>query len=152
MSWNKNWSDEKKQKVLAQHREYMKSYVLSESQKQKKRISNRIRLRKNPEKHRLAEQSTRRRDPLRYMLIQARSRAKRLGREFNLPLDYFKECPLYCPVSGTRLTYINNKRIKPDSASLDRVDNTKGYVIGNVRIVSLSVNASKSNTYCKIND
>lgn len=77
----------------------------------------------------------------RHMLIRAKHRAKKLGLDFDLtPEDVvFIET---CPVFGIRLNYMNEKRAD-DSPSLDRVNNQKGYVKGNVRVISFRANRLK---------
>lgn len=64
-----------------------------------------------------------------------------------------------CPVLGIRLNYDRYVAEKksgplPDSPSFDRVDPTKGYVKGNVIVVSLQANRIKSNAtideLCKV--
>ena len=76
------------------------------------------------------------------MLRASKWRAKRDGIEFNITEDDI-DLPKLCPVSGMQLKL---SVLGPDSRasfSLDRVDNTKGYVKGNVRVVSKEVNAIK---------
>lgn len=69
----------------------------------------------------------------------------------NLDLPYLKalweEQKGICPY--TKLPMILSpcryqKEFKPDCASLDRIDITKGYVKGNVRFVCLSINYARN--------
>jgi hypothetical protein len=55
------------------------------------------------------------------------------------------EWPEFCPVFGCKLIYgaVGGGRGWPNSASLDRIDNTKGYIPGNVAIISLRANCIK---------
>ena len=48
---------------------------------------------------------------------------------------------LKCPILGLDLTFVPHK---PNSIQLDRVDNTKGYVSGNVAWICAKANRSKS--------
>jgi len=48
-----------------------------------------------------------------------------------------------CALSGIRMTWATGKTA-PTSISIDRIDNSKGYVDGNVRLVCVCVNAFKS--------
>lgn len=48
-----------------------------------------------------------------------------------------------CALSGVRMTWAGGGA-KPTSISVDRIDNSKGYVEGNVRIVCMAVNAFRS--------
>lgn len=55
--------------------------------------------------------------------------------------------PTQCPILGIELNYATserNGRKNWNAASLDRRDNTKGYIRGNVFIVSLRANMLKS--------
>jgi hypothetical protein len=51
--------------------------------------------------------------------------------------------PDACPVFGTPFV-CGEGRAHPDSASLDRIDSTKGYVAGNVWVISWRANRLKS--------
>lgn len=91
-----------------------------------------------------------RKRPLKTKLCRnARIRARKNGLEITIePGDLF--WPTYCPILGLKLDYETpqGKRgdgRKPDLPSLDRWDNTKGYIKGNVFVVSLRANLLKSN-------
>ena len=45
-----------------------------------------------------------------------------------------------CALSGIEMTWAKGKAL-PTSISMDRIDQTKGYVPGNVRLLCLGVNA-----------
>lgn len=71
--------------------------------------------------------------------------ARRQGIEFDLEFDDII-WPELCPVLGIRLDYSYGTKgghAKKTSPSFDRIDPTKGYVKGNVIIVSLKANAIK---------
>mgnify|MGYP000591400501 CR=1 FL=1 len=53
--------------------------------------------------------------------------------------------PNYCPVLGIPLVYNNKIKFCDNSASVDRIDNTKGYIPGNVHVISFKANRLKSN-------
>lgn len=77
------------------------------------------------------------------MYHDARKRAKRKGLRFNLlPEDC--AIPKRCPVLGIPLRYGTGFR-HANSPSLDRIDNKKGYVRGNVIVISWRANSLKSN-------
>jgi len=76
-----------------------------------------------------------------------RRNARRLGIEFSLIFDNFK-FPKYCPVLGYELNYsYGNKKghSHDDSPSFDRFNSSKGYVDGNVQIISQKANRIKNN-------
>jgi len=74
------------------------------------------------------------------ILRGVRHRAKRKGLAFDITADDLI-VPEFCPVLGVRLEPGNG--LSPNSPSVDRVDNSKGYVKGNVRVISTRANALK---------
>jgi hypothetical protein len=78
------------------------------------------------------------------MLSTARCRAKKNGVEFSLvPEDL--EWPTHCPILGVEIEYRGRGRgALSNSASLDRLDNSKGYVAGNVFVISWRANRIKN--------
>jgi hypothetical protein len=83
----------------------------------------------------------RKQNPLKYLINQARYRAKKKGEEFSIRLEDL-EVPTHCPVFGIPLFFCEGKRSK-NSFSLDRLDNSRGYVKDNVRIISFWANQMK---------
>lgn len=77
------------------------------------------------------------------MLSHARFRAKQFGREFNLTHSDIK-IPKVCPIFGIPLE-ISGDNIET-SPSIDRIDNTKGYIAENIIIVSYKVNRAKGDS------
>jgi len=82
------------------------------------------------------------------MLSYAKDRAKKKGFEFNIEeadIIVPKECPiLSIPIfKGVGL----GKRSGPsnNSPSLDRIDNSKGYIKGNIQVISHQANTMKAN-------
>jgi hypothetical protein len=59
--------------------------------------------------------------------------------------DYKKLVVTHCPLLGIELTYINctGNRTPQNYATLDRIDSTKGYVAGNIQIISFRANTIK---------
>lgn len=74
------------------------------------------------------------------------SDAKKRGIEFTLVYEDMV-WPTHCPALGVELDYSYGGKngVPPNSPSFDRVDATKGYVIGNVIIVSHLANSIKTN-------
>lgn len=87
--------------------------------------------------------STARSDPERHMLNWARKRAKDKGIDFSITVEDIY-IPDVCPVLGIPLFKGEGSRTD-NSPSLDRVDNTKGYIRGNVCVISFRANALKNN-------
>jgi hypothetical protein len=82
------------------------------------------------------------------MIKNAKIRCKQTERLIEIN-DYYlhtltKEL-VYCPVLGIELLYGGTGSIKDNSASIDRFDTTKGYIKGNVWIISHKANRMKSN-------
>ena len=85
--------------------------------------------------------------PIRYILTRTKYRAKKLNIDFNL-----EECdiqiPDKCPVLGIPIYSTNGLHLKRgpsfNSLSIDRIDNSKGYVKGNIRIMSQQANVMKN--------
>jgi hypothetical protein len=78
------------------------------------------------------------------MFRGAKSRAKTKGLEFDLTIEDIK-IPEYCPILHLKLTaHKGCSGGKKDSPALDRIDNTKGYIKGNVRVISHLANMMKS--------
>lgn len=76
------------------------------------------------------------------ILLRAKQRAKQKDFEFNLDaVDIV--IPLRCPILDIEI--IRNKSIKANSPSLDRIDNTKGYIKGNIMVISNKANTMKNN-------
>lgn len=86
--------------------------------------------------------------PERVLCSMAKRRAKKKGLEFNIDkLDI--DIPIICPILGIPIvkTYTKGKNTGPtsNSPSLDRIDNSKGYIKGNVRVISHKANTMKHN-------
>lgn len=83
--------------------------------------------------------------PQKRLVWAARRRAKAKGLEFNITESDII-IPEYCPMLGIKLTTHAPRGTKRDSImSLDRIDNDKGYIKGNIWVISLLANTMKSN-------
>jgi len=89
----------------------------------------------------------RRNNPALGMLKHAKYSARKKGIPFNLTLKDI-EVPKVCPVFGFRLS-VGNAIRNSKSPSLDRVNPRKGYVKGNVRVISWRANDLKKNATLK---
>lgn len=81
-------------------------------------------------------------NPAKKCWIAAKSRSVRKGLEFNLSIEDII-IPEFCPVLGIPLFFSAGKKTD-NTPSVDRVDNSKGYVKGNVRVISNKANTLKS--------
>lgn len=82
------------------------------------------------------------RSPEMYILNGTRSRANERGIDFNLELEDII-IPDTCPICQIPLKF-SGKRTN-NTPSIDRIDNSLGYIKGNVRIISWRANRLKSN-------
>jgi len=75
------------------------------------------------------------------------SAAKSRAKKYDLDFDISKEdiiIPEYCPVLGLKLI-VGDKYAHDESPSLDRIIPSKGYVKGNIIVVSHKANSIKNN-------
>ena len=77
-------------------------------------------------------------NPIGYTYSLLKGNAKRRNKIFTLTLIEFTE---FCDETN----YIALKGKTKNKASIDRKDNSKGYEAGNLRILSVSLNAKKGN-------
>lgn len=90
----------------------------------------------------MTQPRTRTTDHRRKLLTWARYRAKKKGLEFDLELDDLV-IPSHCPLLGIPMK--PGQGVPTDySPTLDRTDPTKGYVKGNVLVISNLANRIKS--------
>lgn len=81
----------------------------------------------------------------RYNIYQsAKKRAKEKGLEFNIELKDIPEIPKNCPILGIEIKSNTINAPLDSSPSLDRIDSSKGYIKGNIRIISNRANRIKS--------
>jgi hypothetical protein len=83
------------------------------------------------------------RDRRKVLLNAAKKRSKDYNLEFNLDLNDII-LPRECPILGIELQF-NKGKAEDNSYSIDRIDNNKGYIKGNVQIISFKANTIKSN-------
>lgn len=83
-------------------------------------------------------------DLARHMWRKARARAKRSGMDFDIsPEDVV--IPERCPILDIPIAINRGKKWANGSPSLDRIDNSKGYIKGNVAVISMQANNIKAN-------
>lgn len=88
------------------------------------------------------QERRRQRSPEQAMLRGAKQRAKRNGLEFTLTESDII-IPERCPILDIPIL-VGDGRQTNNSPSLDRINNSKGYVSGNVAVISYRANAIKS--------
>lgn len=86
-------------------------------------------------------------NPEAYMLNNMRGAARARGHECSITLDELKEllAPMRCSMTGIQLSWEGPVKANPIAPSPDRIDHNKGYVSGNVRIVSWIYNRARGN-------
>ena len=99
----------------------------------------------NTELRKAQQRRSKERNPQRtwagYATRDARNRAKKKGVPFNITIDYIISILTpKCPIYGTEFQWMGNRKILPISPSLDRIDPAKGYVEGNVVVISSKAN------------
>jgi len=80
-------------------------------------------------------------EPARHMLNNSKQRAKRSGIEHNITIDDII-IPDFCPVLKIKLE-TGTRRNNQNAPSIDRIDNNKGYVKGNIMVMSVRANKLK---------
>ncbi len=141
---DRNYYQKNKEKIKAQAKLYY--HKQKELNPEKVREHSRVEMRKlrqkNPEKYKYAHIRYKQQFPERYLYSLAKSRAKLKKSEFTIELsDIF--IPEFCPLLGLKLEMnSNNKWAHP---SLDRIDNSKGYIKGNIMVISFRANFLKNN-------
>lgn len=99
-------------------------------------------IKNNKDKTKNSYQRAKLNNPLRFIFTQSKYRAKQKNIEFSIK----KEDIVYndvCPVFGTPIA-VSKDLYSANSPSLDRIDNTKGYMPGNVKVISYRANVIKN--------
>lgn len=102
---------------------------------------NRIKHLQQTARYRVMLRTSSKENYIKFLLGGAKNRAKQKGLDFNITVSDL-HLPDVCPILGIPLVTTN---IKPtdNSPSIDRIDNTKGYIQGNVHIISYRANSLK---------
>ena len=117
-----------------------KKPVLSEKTKEKNRVRNKLWWKNNPNYN--AEWQEK--NVASRLCSIAKQRSKKRKVEFSITKDDI-EIPDICPILGIKLKMNNGSGAggKDDSYSLDRIDQSKGYIKGNVQVISHKANSMK---------
>lgn len=86
-----------------------------------------------------------RKDPAWYLWSIAQKRARKLQIPFTITKEDI-QIPERCPITGDLIDLLisDKKQSYQTGASLDKVDNSLGYIPGNVRVISRKANRMKS--------
>lgn len=101
------------------------------------------------EKSKQYSTKSRNNNPFQHKIYEAKKRAKQKNIEFNLNIDYLKSIWTgICPIFNVNIFIGHKKNTLSDIniACLDRIDNTKGYIIGNVQFISKRANTIKNDS------
>lgn len=77
-------------------------------------------------------------NPLKCVLYNAKTNARLSGRDFDIDESDIV-IPELCPILGVKLERGTNY-----GPSIDRIDNSKGYIKGNIQVISRQANVMKS--------
>ena len=83
-------------------------------------------------------------NPERYLWMVAKTRAKKQNQLFTITIEDVI-IPDSCPYRNVKLEVKKGVGRRWDAPSIDRIDNTKGYIPGNVEVISWKANAMKGN-------
>jgi hypothetical protein len=124
--YHRKWREKNKVKLNAYQKEWSKKHPGKKAAIRRKLVN------KNPEKS---------------MLYSSKFRAKKNNVEFTITKDDIN-IPLICPVLRQPLVKecIEGGKTGPkgNSPSIDRIDNSKGYIPGNIQVISNKANTMKS--------
>ena len=99
---------------------------------------------RDPEKHKLRQKKYRDSHKNKLWIGAAKQRAKEKGTEFSIT-ESDLTIPEFFPILGIPLIRVGT--IATDnSPSIDRIDSTKGYIKGNVQVISKKANTLKNSS------
>lgn len=100
----------------------------------------------NPDKVHAHNKRYRLKNPEKELFFSSRRRAKERGLKHTISVDDIV-IPSYCPILSIPLLkiYNNSRAPSPNSPSLDRIDNSKGYTPDNIIVISYRANTLKNN-------
>jgi len=149
----KAWQEANKEKITKQKREWIEANRdKARAYCKKYKAANKEKLREKAKKYEAVNKDKITKQKKKYKLENfelvmfrgARQRAKSRGLDFSISVDDIV-VPDVCPALGIPLVRDN---IKPcnNSPSLDRKDNSKGYIKGNVHVISRRANTIKNDS------
>jgi hypothetical protein len=133
-AWQRDWYARNRERI----RDYFAAYRVANGPRLLEvRAAWRHRTRGDRSRYRLSNKC-------KFLLYHAKSRAKKAGLPFNLTVEALY-WPALCPVYGFPLDYCAHKSMVDNAPTLDRIDSSGGYVVGNVQVISWLANRLKSN-------
>lgn len=121
------WASKNPDKVKARQQRYYDKYKNDPEFRKQESKRAKERKKRRPEAH---------------MLVHIRASSKLRGLEFNLSESDII-IPEFCPLTGLKLV-LDNVKVENNSPTIDRIDNSRGYVPGNVRVISYLANVMKN--------
>lgn len=82
-------------------------------------------------------------NPAKEIWRSAKWRAKKLNIPFEIQVSDI-QIPTHCPILGIQLKFDNRGQGHADSPSLDKIDPRKGYIKGNIMVISNKANTMKN--------
>ena len=82
------------------------------------------------------------RHPEQRLLASSKQSARKRNHEYSITIDDI-HIPTYCPYLNVELTNTQNSFKVPTNISIDRIDSTKGYIKGNIQVISYLANKMK---------
>jgi hypothetical protein len=117
----KKWYEENKERIKAKMKEYTLKFPGKIAENRRKWAD------RNVEKR---------------MFRSAKNRATRENILFDLEVSDIV-VPVKCPILNMELKHDNRGNAKYNSPSLDKIDNSKGYIKGNIQVISYKANTMK---------
>lgn len=111
--------------------------------KDKERLRRKAKWELDPQVLRDYHQSWREANRERVLFHRLKIQSKKRDLDFDLTLEDIV-IPTHCPILGIPITLELGKGLTSGSPSVDRIDNTKGYVKGNIQIISNQANTMKN--------
>lgn len=133
----KQWRENNKEKL----KEYRKTTYLNNKEDNNKRSKEYYHLHKD--KYQEVNKQYHIDHPEKRILSSCKSTAKIRGLEFDLDISDIV-IPQYCPILKVELTNLRGKGRTAYNPSIDRLDSSRGYVKGNVWIISDIANRMKT--------
>jgi hypothetical protein len=124
-------------------KEWPQEFLQRKADKQRARLAGDVEYRQQKNQYGIQRRKSNPEVGRKYRLSGCHQRAKRKGWEFSIT-EADITWNTVCPILGIPLNYTNSAQLD-DSPSVDRIDNSKGYIPGNVIVISWKANNLKSN-------